>query len=64
MGAIVRMSVAPSLRASTSLMAWWLAPWPTTQGTGRSFERSSSANSPSWPGFSIDSKRTHAGGPG
>eukprot|EP00969_Alexandrium_andersonii_P208309 9201095-Alexandrium_andersonii.AAC.1 len=51
-GAIDRMSAAPSLRASASLTAWWLAPESTTQGAGRSFERNSSANSPSSPGFS------------
>eukprot|EP00969_Alexandrium_andersonii_P199940 8831047-Alexandrium_andersonii.AAC.1 len=45
-------------------MAWWLAPESTTQGTGRSFERNSLARSPSRPGFSTDSKRTHDGGPG
>eukprot|EP00969_Alexandrium_andersonii_P346511 15318208-Alexandrium_andersonii.AAC.1 len=55
------MSVAPSRRASTSLMARWLAPESTTRGTGRSFERNSLARSPSRPGFSTDSKRTHDG---
>eukprot|EP00969_Alexandrium_andersonii_P296463 13100963-Alexandrium_andersonii.AAC.1 len=45
-------------------MARWLAPESTTHGTGGSLERSSSANPPSSPGFSTDSKRTHEGGPG
>eukprot|EP00969_Alexandrium_andersonii_P018408 804476-Alexandrium_andersonii.AAC.1 len=57
------MSVAPSRRASTSLVAWWLAPESTTQGTGRALVRNSLARSPSRPGFSTDSERTHDGGP-
>eukprot|EP00969_Alexandrium_andersonii_P168583 7450444-Alexandrium_andersonii.AAC.1 len=58
------MSAAPSRRASTSLVARWLAPESTTHGAGRSFERSSLARTSSSPGFATDSKRTHKGRPG
>eukprot|EP00969_Alexandrium_andersonii_P312017 13785837-Alexandrium_andersonii.AAC.1 len=57
------MSVAPSLHAPTSHMAWWLAPESTTQGDGRSLARNSLASSESNPGSTTDPKRTQEGGP-